>query len=76
MHGVEQAKRFGDARDQEMLGILMRVEAVDIDIPEIEGRLAFGDPMRECHACTATGLNADGVKARSNKHALHFRCWS
>jgi len=50
----------------------MRVETVDIDIPQIEGWFAFGDPMRKRHARAATGLNADGVETCRDKHILHF----
>ena len=59
-----------------MLGVLMRIKAVDIDIPQIKRRLAFGDPMRQCHACATARLNADGVKACGDEYALHFRCRS
>lgn len=57
-----------------MLRVLMRIKTIDIDIPQIERRLAFCDPMRKCHARATAGLNADGVEARSNKHVSDFGC--
>ena len=59
-----------------MLGVLVRIEAVDVHVPEVKRRFALSDPMRQRHARTTTGLNADGVEASGHKNTLHFRCRS
>ena len=50
MHGIEQTQRLGDAVIEIGLAVLMRRHAADVDIPEVEGRMAAGDPFGERHA--------------------------
>src|SRR5262249_56618228 len=48
-------------------------ETANVDRPEIEGRLAFGDPLGKRHASAPAGRNAEGVKASADKDAAHLR---
>ena len=47
-------------------------EAANVDRPEIEGWLAFGDPLGERHAGPAAGRDAEGVEAGADKDAAHL----
>src|SRR5690242_16298274 len=75
MHRVEQTKRFRHARDEEALGILVREEAGDIDLPEVERRLAMHDPVREREPGAPARLDADRVEAGGDEEVLQVWRW-
>ena len=53
MVGVKQAERFGHPLAQIGAVLLKAMRAPDIDLPEVERRLAIVHPLRERHAGTA-----------------------
>src|SRR5262245_704209 len=61
--GLERA-RAHPARIEVVLS-----KAANVNRPEIEGRLAFGDPFGKRHAAATAGRNAEGVEAGANKDA-------
>ena len=61
-------------RVRTQLGVeMVPAEAADVDRPQIEGRLALGDPLGERHAGAAAGRDAEGVEAGADKDAAHLR---
>ena len=73
MVGVKQAQRFGHAFLQIAAVLLEGLGAADIDLPQVEGRLAVGHPLRQRHARPARGRDADGIIARRDPIAFQLR---
>ena len=72
-HGVVLGIGFERARPDPRPVAMHRPEAADVDRPEIEGRLAAGDPFGERAARAAGGGDAEGVEARADIEALQLR---
>jgi hypothetical protein len=47
-------------------------EAANIDRPEIEGRLALGDPLGERHAGATCGRDAERIEAGADIYAANL----
>ena len=73
MIGVKQAQGFGHAFLEIAAIALEGLGAADIHLPQIKGRLAFGDPMRKRHARAARRHDPDGVVARRDPITFEFR---
>ena len=73
MVGVEQAQGLRDPRLQISPVALEGLCPADVDVPQIEGWGAFGDPMRQRHARTTGADDADGVVAGGDPVAGQLR---
>src|SRR5690606_8773659 len=73
MVGIEKAERFGDTVPEIGAGLLERLGAADIALPEVEGRLAVVHPLGERHTGAAGGDDADGIVAGGDPVALQLR---
>ena len=73
MVGIEQAERLGDALLQIAAVLLERLGAADVDFPQVEGRLAVVDPLRQRHAGAAGRDDADRIVAGRDPVAVEFR---
>jgi hypothetical protein len=62
--GIEKAEGLRHAFLQVSAVALERLGAADVDLPQVEGRLAIHDPLRQRHARAAGGHDPDGVVAR------------
>ena len=71
--GVKQPERLGHPFLQVFPVALERLRPADIDLPQIEGRLALGDPVRQRHPRPARPRDADRVVARGDPVAAQFR---
>jgi len=72
VHGVEQAKAFGDAVAQVVLVGLERLSSTDVHRVQVHWRVLVGDPVGERPADTTGGLDADGVEAGGDVAAVDF----
>ena len=70
MWRVEQSEDLNGALAQVGLFVLPRLEAANVDIVQIERRLAFGHPVCEGHACATGRLNADRVETGSDEQRI------
>ena len=52
---------------------LERLHANDVNVAEVERFFACVHPFSQRHACTARGLNADGVEARCDPNVIAAR---
>ena len=66
MVGIEQAERLDGAVVEIGPVALEGLDAADVDVPQVEGRLAILHPLRQRHAGAAGGLDADGVEAAAD----------
>jgi len=66
------AEGLGDTVDEEALVVLVRHGAAAVDVPEVEGRMALGDPVGKRHADAAGGLDADRVEAGGDVEVLEL----
>ena len=73
MVGIEQAERLGHPRLEVGAVLLERLGAADVDFPEVEGRLAVVDPLRQRHAGAAGRDDADRIVAGRDQVAGEFR---
>src|SRR4029079_11647424 len=71
---IKQTERLGHARLEVAAVLLERLGAADIDLPEIEGRLAVIDPLRQRHAGAAGRNDADRIITGGDEIAAQFRC--
>ena len=61
------------ARAHPVRVVVVRAEAADVHRPEIERRLAVGDPFGERHAGAARRGDAEGVEAGADEEIAHLR---
>ena len=72
--GVKQAQCFADPFLQIPAVFLERLGAANIDLPQIEGRLAIVHPLRQRHARPAGRGDTNRVVARRNPIAAQLGC--
>ena len=51
---------------------VVAAEAADVDRPDVEGWLAFGDPFGQRHARAAGRRDAEGVEAGADEDAARL----
>ena len=73
MHGIEQTEAFADAVVQIAAIDLEALEARDVDLGQIHGRLPFDDPFRHRAPDTGAAENALRVEAGGDEEVLQLR---
>src|SRR4029077_17330862 len=73
VHGVQKPEALDRALAQVAPVALKRRTAADVEVPQVDGRMAVDDPTRQRLSAPTGGLDTDGIKAGRHVQAAQLR---